>query len=127
MMVYRWPSSLLTRLEKAIWNSLWTGDVNKKGGFRVSWAHCCVPIHEGGLGDRSIHLGNESFLCQFAWDLMTRKEMELGLLHRWYFDAHGNVVSTRRASFIWSGIRQHLPRLQASFQWSLGDGSLVSF
>lgn len=84
-MVYRWPSSLITRIEKATHNFLWTGDVNKKGGVQVSWARCCAPIQEGGLGVWSIRLANEYFLCQFSWDLMTRKEGELRLLHRRYF------------------------------------------
>lgn len=38
MMVYRWPESLITRIEKATRNFVWTGDVNKKGGMRISWA-----------------------------------------------------------------------------------------
>lgn len=35
MMVYRWPKSLLQRIEVAIRSYLWMGDINKKGFSNV--------------------------------------------------------------------------------------------
>ncbi|XP_048226626.1 uncharacterized protein LOC8282881 [Ricinus communis] len=46
-MMYRWPSSLLKSIEKAIRNFLWTGSVSYKKLVTVKWGHCCKPISEG--------------------------------------------------------------------------------
>lgn len=64
MMVYKWPKSLLHRIEVAIRCYLWSGDINCKGFSNVEWKHCCAPLDEGGFGIRSIQLVNASFFLQ---------------------------------------------------------------
>lgn len=44
MMVYKWPRPLIKRVEVAMRNFLWFGNVNKKGIIRVAWARCCPPV-----------------------------------------------------------------------------------
>ncbi|KAL8546336.1 hypothetical protein ACS0TY_006159 [Phlomoides rotata] len=31
--------------------------ITKRGSMRISWAKCCAPVEEGGLGVRSIRIG----------------------------------------------------------------------
>lgn len=50
MMVYKWHTTLLRKLETAIRNFLWTGDIQKRGAFNVNWMRCCAPIDEGRYG-----------------------------------------------------------------------------
>ncbi|KAL8514656.1 hypothetical protein ACS0TY_013661 [Phlomoides rotata] len=55
MMVYYWPRSLLKKIEIVMRNFLWTGDISRKNtSCSVSWARCCSPLDEGGMGIRSL-------------------------------------------------------------------------
>ncbi|KAL8546866.1 hypothetical protein ACS0TY_006543 [Phlomoides rotata] len=70
-MVYYWPRSLLKKIKTAMRNFLWTSDISKKNtSCSVSWARCCSPIDEGGLGICSLRLANDSFVCKLAGHLL---------------------------------------------------------
>ncbi|KAL8527709.1 hypothetical protein ACS0TY_005524 [Phlomoides rotata] len=62
MMIYKWPRSLLNKIDKAMRNFIWMGSIEKKGSCMVNWAKVCAPKEEGGLGIRSIETANEAFL-----------------------------------------------------------------
>lgn len=68
MRVYKWPISLIHKLDSALKNFVWSGDIMKKGHVTIAWARCCTPLEEGGLGLRSISKMNEAFMMRFAWD-----------------------------------------------------------
>ncbi|KAL8497717.1 hypothetical protein ACS0TY_021156 [Phlomoides rotata] len=127
MMIYRWPRVLIDKMERAIRNFLWSGNIHKRGAIRVSWARCCAPIAEGGLGIRSIRLANESFICKLAWDLLQNKDPALALVHDRYLFENGEPQNFHRVSSIWTGVHRHLPRLLAQSQWLVGRGSLIRF
>lgn len=84
MMVYKWPSSPLKRVESAIRNYLWTEDITKRGTNNVNWARCCAPMDEGGFGVRSIRLANATFTCKFVWDIIKGDGPSI-ILHNRYF------------------------------------------
>ncbi|KAL8478357.1 hypothetical protein ACS0TY_030316 [Phlomoides rotata] len=126
-MIYRWPRTLITKLERAIRNFLWTGNIHKRGAVRVSWERCCAPISEGGLGIRSIRLANESFLCKLAWDLLRNEDPAMSVVHDRYLFDNGTPRNFHRVSSIWTGVRRHFPRLISQSQWLVGTGSLVRF
>ncbi|KAL8513170.1 hypothetical protein ACS0TY_019385 [Phlomoides rotata] len=74
MMIYKWPRSLLNKIDKAMWNFIWPGSIEKKGFCMVTWAKVCAPKEEGGLGIRSIKTANEAFLQRLAWNILNNKE-----------------------------------------------------
>lgn len=98
MMVYKWPTTILKRVETAIRNYLWTGDTTKRGSFNVNWTRCCAPINEGGLGVRSIRLANSAFNCKLTWDIMA--DSILTPLRERYFKEDRSIRNFRRASSI---------------------------
>lgn len=85
MMVYKWPKSLLNKIEIAIRCFLWTGEATKKGFSNVEWAKCYAPIDEGGFGIRSIRLTNASFICKFQLDVPTSFDALTCLFKERYF------------------------------------------
>ncbi|KAL8473704.1 hypothetical protein ACS0TY_030522 [Phlomoides rotata] len=90
MMVYFWLRSLLKTVETAMRNFLWKGDISKKNtSCSVSWARCCSPIDEGGLGIRSLRLTNESYVCKLAWDILCNTSSAFSLIHSHYFTPRG--------------------------------------
>ncbi|KAL8546891.1 hypothetical protein ACS0TY_006561 [Phlomoides rotata] len=128
MMVYYWPRSLLKKIETAMRNFLWSGDISKKStSCSVSWARCCSPINEGGLGIRSLRLANESFVCKLAWDILCITSLTFSLIHSRYITARDRPHSYGRVSSKWPNIRRHLSRLINGSRWSMGHTSHINF
>ena len=48
-MIYKWPSTLLKYIEKAIHNFLWTSSISSRKLVTVVWDKYCYPINEGGI------------------------------------------------------------------------------
>ncbi|KAL8524002.1 hypothetical protein ACS0TY_013819 [Phlomoides rotata] len=82
MMIYYWPRTLLKKIEDAMRNFFWKGDISRRNtSCSVFWARVCSPMDEGGLGVRSIHLANDSFVYKLAWDILCNRSTDMTLLH----------------------------------------------
>ncbi|KAL8543153.1 hypothetical protein ACS0TY_003884 [Phlomoides rotata] len=62
MMIYKWLSSLLHKIDRAMRNFIWTGSTERTGFCIVQWTKVCAPKEEGGLGIRNITTANDAFL-----------------------------------------------------------------
>ncbi|KAL8546919.1 hypothetical protein ACS0TY_006582 [Phlomoides rotata] len=128
MMVYYWPRSLLKKIEIAMRNFLWTGDINRRNtSCTVSWARVCAPLEEGGLGVRSIRHANDSFICKLAWDILCNKNSDISMLHTRYISGKSRPRHYGNHSSIWPGVRRHLDRLEDGSRWTVGQHSGISF
>lgn len=107
MMVYKWQVSLMRKLEAAMRNFIWSGDIMKKGSVTVSWIRCCTPV-EGGLNLRSIQSMNEAFLIRLAWDIHCNNVPFADLFRRRFLKSHGCPKSSYFKSSIWPGLKSHL-------------------
>ncbi|KAL8487914.1 hypothetical protein ACS0TY_024272 [Phlomoides rotata] len=128
MMVYYWPSTLLKKIETAMRNFLWTGDITRRNtSCTVSWARVCAPLEEGGLGVRSIRHANDSFICKLAWDILCNKTLDTSMLHDRYISGRSRPRHYGSHSSIWPGIRRHLGRLEDGSRWIVGKFSNINF
>ncbi|KAL8523963.1 hypothetical protein ACS0TY_013792 [Phlomoides rotata] len=102
MMIYYWPRTLLKKVESSMRNFLWTGDINKKNNScSISWARCCSPHDEGGLGIRSLRISNDSFICKLGWDILCNRSQDIALLYAHYIMRMGSPRNYNRVSSIW--------------------------
>ncbi|KAL8534501.1 hypothetical protein ACS0TY_010497 [Phlomoides rotata] len=53
MMIYKWPRSLLNKIEKVMRNFIWTGSIEEKGFCMVNWSKVCAPREEDA--QNSVH------------------------------------------------------------------------
>ncbi|KAL8463009.1 hypothetical protein ACS0TY_033861 [Phlomoides rotata] len=128
MIIYYWPRNLLKRIESAMRNFLWSGDILKKNtSCSVSWSRCCAPIDEGGLGIRSLRLANDSFVYKLAWDILCNESAAFNLIHTRYLTHRGRPKPYIRVSSIWPSICRHLDRLIDGSRWVVGDTSNIRF
>ncbi|KAH6763473.1 hypothetical protein C2S52_020906 [Perilla frutescens var. hirtella] len=70
MTVYEWPVSLVQKLDTAMRNFLWKGDVHIRSYTSVSWARMCALKEEGGLGISSFKDLNRGLLMKLAWNFI---------------------------------------------------------
>ncbi|XP_057775358.1 uncharacterized protein LOC130994327 [Salvia miltiorrhiza] len=127
MMIYKWPGSLIKDLDKACRNFIWSGDINKKPSFMVSWDRVCGIKEERGLGVRSFDMINEAFLMKLAWNVIKGKKFGYDILHSRYLDEFGRSRETLLASLVWGWIKQLVLELIADSYCLLGSGSSVYF
>lgn len=69
--IYSWPLSLIKQLDQWIRNFIWSGNVETRKLVTVAWHKVCTPIHEGGLGVRSLRSISESAMLQRCWELLS--------------------------------------------------------
>ena len=125
MMIYRWPLTLLKKLESRIRNFVFTGDILKRSSICVSWKRCCVPKSEGGLGLRSLVVANRAYLSRLCWDIMNRREPYMEVFLSRFF-THEQI---RRyvQSTVWFGFKDCYPALLHNSRWLVGSDSHIRF
>lgn len=127
MMIYKWPKSVLHRLEVAIRGFLWTGDIDKRGFSNVEQARCCSPINEGGFGLRSIRLANASFNCKLVWDILSSTDPVHHWLKRTYFYDSGIPRNVSRTFSVRSAVHAHVDKIRDGSLQLVGRHSKVKF
>ncbi|KAL8492511.1 hypothetical protein ACS0TY_023916 [Phlomoides rotata] len=127
MMVYYWPRSLLKKIENAMRNFLWLGDISKKSNScSISWARFCSPLRKERLGIHSLRIANDSFVCKLAWDILCNKSSIFYLLHDQYLTPSGRPRSYSRVSSIWPRVHRQMDPTFCWFQ-VVGQSSSISF
>ncbi|XP_057811497.1 uncharacterized protein LOC131025722 [Salvia miltiorrhiza] len=127
MMLYKWPSSLLKELDRSCRNFIWMGNINKKPSCAVSWERVCAIKEEGGLGIRSFHMMNDSFLMKLAWKVIVGSQFGFDLMKNKYLNDVARPRSDFLTSSVWVGIRRIIPDLINDSYCLLRKGSSVYF
>lgn len=72
IMIYRWPKEVIRKLQSAINNFIWTGDLQKRGAVTVKWEEICKPFEEFGLGIRDLEEFNTAGMVKLAWEFLKK-------------------------------------------------------
>ena len=54
------PKGCIKQVESLCSRFLWNGNITTRASARISWANCCLPKAEGGLGLRDLILWNKT-------------------------------------------------------------------
>ncbi|KAL8537668.1 hypothetical protein ACS0TY_012702 [Phlomoides rotata] len=126
MMIYRWPRSLLNKVDRAMRNFLWTGSIEKTGFCIVNWTKVCAPKEEGVFGIRNIMTANEVFLQCLAWNILNSTETSMLFVRVRFF--MGKKPRTHYiTSSVWRGVHNHVHHILKDARWILGRHSSVNF
>ncbi|XP_057779551.1 uncharacterized protein LOC130998134 [Salvia miltiorrhiza] len=127
MMIYRWPKSLIYKLDRKCRNFIWSGHVNKKPSCPVSWSRVCASRSEGGLGVRSFSAMNRSFLMKMAWKLVQGREFAPAIMATRYLSNFGYAKMFLASSPFWTGVREHVNSLVMDSYSYIGTGEHIYF
>ncbi|XP_038972041.1 uncharacterized protein LOC120104629 [Phoenix dactylifera] len=122
------PKTVLVGIERLMRSFLWGSLGRGHGVHLVAWERVCSPLSEGGLGVQSLLARREALLARRAVQLvlephglwsqvMTARYGPAGLV--------GQVMGSRRRSFMWREIGRYLPMAQAHSRWLTGDGRSI--
>lgn len=127
MMVYRWPRALLKRVDRAIRNFVWKGNILQNSYGTVSWARTCAPCAEDGVGVRDIRVANESFIFKLTWEIITKRDNGLSFILQRHTTADNREVKYFIASSIWDGTDRIRSAIRRDSRWIPGHLSSVKF
>lgn len=120
----------LKQVESLCCRFLWNGNINARASARVSWANCCFPKEEGGLGLRDLILWNKTLNLKLIWLLYQEneslwaswcKEHRLKGISLWSIDEE------KQGSWIWKSILKLRPVAERFLRCHVGNGRTASF
>ncbi|KAK1549712.1 hypothetical protein Q3G72_006607 [Acer saccharum] len=126
-MIYKWPSSLLSLINRKLRNFLWTGSCEETKLVRVAWYRCCRPYSQGGLGLKDLGLLNDSLLWKFTWKFMTSDSFAFTFLWERYLRHLQKPRGGYVTSSIWSSLRMNYSSLVKEGIWLIGENSQRDF
>ncbi|XP_019435980.1 PREDICTED: uncharacterized protein LOC109342436 [Lupinus angustifolius] len=124
--VYKWPSSLLSQVDKCVRNFIWSGDIGVKKLLRVAWHKVCSQLDEGDLGIKSIKCLNKASMLKLTWDLKT-SNLEWANFFILKFNCKSYNTPKYSKSSIWPGIRENWLQANLNSIWLVGNGLSVNF
>ena len=65
------PLGCIRKIESLCSRFLWSGNIEKKGLTKVSWAKVCLPKDEGGLGLKRVASWNRTLCLRMIWLLFS--------------------------------------------------------
>ncbi|KAL8472997.1 hypothetical protein ACS0TY_030000 [Phlomoides rotata] len=126
MMIYKWPRSLLHKIDKAMRNFIWTGSTERTGFCTVQWSKVCAPKQEGGLGICNIKTANDAFLQWLAWHIINGVEPSKSFVRARFFRSKRSRTQYITSS-VWRGVFNQTVRILKDARWILGKHSSVNF
>jgi hypothetical protein len=124
------PFELLDRIDKYRKHVLWHGgDVNKKGGYLVSWKHACRSKADGGLGIIDLRIHNSTLLMKFMHKFYNRADLpwvELIWTHL-YKNSRPPHERKNAGSFWWRDIMSLAPKFLQMSRCKVKAGFSISF
>jgi hypothetical protein len=124
--VYKWPTSLLAEVSKAMRNFIWSGNSSQPKICTVSWRKVCQPKEHGGLAVRDPAMVNKASLIFLTWKLITSKE-KWAHICRERFLIGSKPKQHYVNSSVWPGLKTHIQFIFEHSTWSVGNGRSISF
>ncbi|KAI9192875.1 hypothetical protein LWI28_028829 [Acer negundo] len=122
-MIYKWPFSLLSLINRKLRNFLWTGSCEKTKLVRVAWDRCCRPYSQGGFGLKDLRLLNDSLLRKFTWKFITSDGFAFSFLRERYLKHLQKPHEGYVTSSIWSSFRTNHSSFLKEGIWLIGENS----
>lgn len=78
------PRGCLKRIESLCSRFLWSGNIDRSHGTKISWRQVCLPKVEGGLGMRRLVPWNNTLCLRLVWTLLSNKTSLWSKWHKLY-------------------------------------------
>lgn len=119
--------SLLTLLDRASRNFIWTGDIKLQGRCVINWDRMCAHKEAGGMELSSFSINNDSLLWSLAWNFMTSNNVVFNICRTRYLASDLCFLNRIASSSIWSPLRGIINRLSDNVRCIVGTGSSIDF
>ncbi|XP_021731316.1 uncharacterized protein LOC110698225 [Chenopodium quinoa] len=129
MGVYKFPSSVIDRIESAMARSFWGQKGTRRKIHWKSWASLCTPKCLGGMGFRDLSDINDALLGRQAWRLVHKENSLLGKVMKAKYYPNCSFLESALGyggSYSWRSIWSSKALVKEGVTWTIGTGSLVN-
>ena len=130
MTTFMLPKGCIKRIEGLCNRFLWSGNIEKLKGAKVSWEALCLPKEEGGLGLRRLLEWNKTLSMRLIWRLFAPKGSLWAHWHHHHHLRNRSFWSVEPASndpWTWKVLLGLRPLAQQFVTCKVGNGSKASF
>ncbi|KAG7552757.1 Reverse transcriptase domain [Arabidopsis thaliana x Arabidopsis arenosa] len=124
------PKCCLSTIESLCNRFLWSADITKKGGIKVSWQQACLPKSEGGLGLRNFRIWNKTLNLRLIWLLFTNTSslwVAWTRYHRLRNANFWNAKPSDQHSWIWKALLDLRPLAKRFLRCKVANGKTASY
>lgn len=121
---------VLDQIDRLRRHALWHGsNINKKGGYLVSWKDVCRPKSQGGLGILNLRVHNKALLLKFLQKFFNKVDIPwISLTWNAFFQNRLALPSRRiGGSFWWKDIMGLLDDFKGFSRCSVSNGGSCLF
>lgn len=124
------PKGCIKKIESLCSKYLWSSQIEGPAFAKVSWATCCLPKREGGLGLRRFETWNKTLCLRLIWLLFAEggslwvawhKHHHLSRSNFWSLDEHG------QDSWQWKSLLKLRPLARPFIICTIRNGATASF
>ncbi|XP_026397133.1 uncharacterized protein LOC113291861 [Papaver somniferum] len=123
MAVYKWPCSIIKKVERAIRNFLWSGDAEKRKHFTVLYDSLCCSRREGGLGIPRLLDVTKDMLMKLWISIRDSDKTWARFLSAKYLKNNGNMIDYKLGYSVFPEIRLVYNFVQKHTRAIIGDGA----
>lgn len=130
MACFSFPKSFYNRINKAIRNFWWKGDLIHKGILWANWASMCHSKLFGGLGFRDFSAFNQAMLAKQGWRLLSNPHSYWAQIFKGLYFPHSTFLYASRgakASWAWNSLLEGRALLSEGLRWQVQDGKSIRF
>lgn len=122
------PKSIISKMDRSIWNLLWGHREDKSHHMHLkAWEFVCIPKLKGGLGILKMETMNSALITKLAWQLATPTHRTWTKLVRAKYLRGKPVLdaqlSQTTVSWIWGSILHSIKLLRVGSCYQVGVGS----
>ncbi|XP_074342333.1 uncharacterized protein LOC141679853 [Apium graveolens] len=123
------PATVHANIQSLLTKFLWRGNINQKGGAKMSWQTVCLPREEGGLGLKNMCEWNKSQIIGHLLKVVTKSPT------LWASWVNKTVLKGKHfwvtklpsdCSWIWKKLLKLRPLAMSFLSYKIGTGESIS-
>ncbi|KAK8936556.1 putative ribonuclease H protein [Platanthera zijinensis] len=120
------PMSVINKINSLMSTFFWSGDLQKHSIHYAKWSEICLPLEQGGLGFKNLHLWRRVLMSNVAARVARANGSFLARTLAAKYKGRNKFTANRSHSKIWKNICLGSNIMEKHTIWMVGNGMSIS-